>query len=53
MKWLFLVLSGVLIFIVITMGFVYPGLVGSPMMVILLVVLGLSAFLMGRKRQGK
>ena len=53
MKWLLLVIAGALIFIVIGMGFRYQGLVGSPMMVILLVVLGVSAFVSGRRRQGE
>ncbi len=42
MKWLLLVLASLLIFILIGMGFRYQGLVGNPMMVTLLIVLGLS-----------
>ena len=53
MKWLFLVFSGVLIFIVIGLGFLYPRSVGNLSMVILIVVLGLSAFIIGRERQGE
>ena len=53
MKWLLLVISGLLIFIVIGLGIRYQGLVGSPMMVILLVVLVLRAFLIGRERKGE
>ena len=53
MKWLFLVLSGVLILIVIGLGFLYPGRVGTLTMIILVVVLGASAFVIGRGRQGE
>jgi|GEM_PF-2716268 hypothetical protein len=52
MKRLLLVVSGLLIFLVIGSGFIYPRVVSSPMMVILLVVLGLSAFVLGREWQG-
>jgi hypothetical protein len=53
MKRLFLVLCGLLIFIVIGLGFIYPGLVDSTMMIILLLILGLSAFVIGKERQGE
>jgi hypothetical protein len=50
---IFLVLCGLLIFIVIGLGFIYPGLVDSTMMIILLLILGLSAFVIGKERQGE
>ena len=53
MKRILLVVSGLLIFIVIGLGFIYSRVVSSPMMVILLVVFGLSAFVIGRERQGE
>jgi len=53
MKRLFLMVSACLIFIVISIEFIYPGVISGLMMVILLLVLGLSVFVIGPERHGE
>ena len=53
MKRFLLVVSAILIFIVISMGFIYPGVISSLTMVIMMLVLGLSVFVIGPERHGE